>query len=198
MDVEDKSFISKVNLIYYEKEVNDLRTVGDIVNKQLFYLTGGRPSNLGYKIEIETETDPIELQTTFIPEDSCVCILIKEATCEEAGWFSCTGCNLVGHCIDEGGDNKICCSRTIGSSCKCESTLGGCACSIECKNAGEDCESLDPITGLPIPCPRGNIEVCFDTTIHYSNSYPLPLVFSGTDQFITSISYNAIELEGTG
>jgi hypothetical protein len=84
----------------------------------------------------------------------------------------------------------------------------GCTCvSKEAPKAEEvpyfECENCGQKTGEP--CGREyrsgergpDVQLCYDPkVIHYSKNYPMPLVFSGEDKFLTTIDYNAIELKG--
>lgn len=63
---------------------------------------------------------------------------------------------------------------------------------FECDNY---CPNHDKPCGKDYPWGRGPApELCFNVEIMpYSASYPLPLTFDGTDEFTTTISYNAVE-----
>jgi len=53
MDVEGESFVTKVNKIYYKFEPEDkLDEVKEMVNKQLYFVFGDEPPNMGYILTI--------------------------------------------------------------------------------------------------------------------------------------------------
>ena len=159
MDIEKKSFVSIVNKVYYfpddaESSLYLYYDVPNFVNQQLFYLIGGKPSNLGYIISVDTgtETAPLTFSQTPTTETYCRCLPAEAPPFEPLLYFECNEDCLSGH-------DKPC--------------------------------------GKEYPWGRGPApELCFDAeVIPYSASYPLPLAFSGTDDFITTISYNALEYE---
>jgi len=72
-----------------------------------YYLTN---ENFEFASCVDSDRNP----SKDIVSGVCICVSIEETSCEDVGWFSCSGCDLTGPCLGEGGPNRLCCSAGEG------------------------------------------------------------------------------------